>query len=165
MSEMNARVLFLVIAAGISAPLAASEPRAELEVLRGRWTIEGQENSYTETCDWLPGGSFLVCRAEDRSEKEPSHSLSVLGYSERDGHYTYHGFGSSGTPRTLQGFFQDGVWRFQGQTGRPPDWRRWQVTITPSERGFRFREEVSDKAGPWKETAALEYLRLGSAQP
>ena len=158
------RILLLAVAGSLAIPLGAAEPRAALEVLHGRWTIQGSESTYLETCEWLPGGAFLACRAEDRSEKEPSHSLSVLGYSQRDGHYTYHGFGSSGTPRTLQGFLHDGVWHFHGQSGRAPDWRRWQVTMTPTERGFRFREEASDRSGPWKETAAFDYVRLGPTQ-
>jgi hypothetical protein len=164
MTRTCASVVFWVAAVGFAAPLDAAEPRAELGLFQGRWTIEGMEASYTETCEWLPGRAFLKCQAEDRSESEPSHSLSVLGYSERDGHYTYHGFGGSGTARTLQGFLQDGIWRFHGQTGRAPDWRRWQVTITPFEGGFQFREEVSDQSGPWRETARFKYVRLDAGQ-
>jgi hypothetical protein len=163
--EIRVRFLSGFMIAGFSLPLGAAEPRSGLDFFLGRWTIQGIEASYSETCEWLPGGGFLACRAEDRSEGEPSYALSIFGYSELDGHYTYHGFGGSGGVRTLQGFVQDGVWRFQGQSGRAPAWRRWQVTITPSERGFHFREEVSERSGPWEVAAAFEYLRLGPMEP
>jgi hypothetical protein len=51
------------------------------------------------------------------------------------------------------------VWRFHGQTGRAPDWRRWQVTITPTSDGFHFLEEVSDNSAPWRETVQLLFVR------
>ncbi len=165
MGEMKVRLLSGLMIFGFSLPLGAAEPRSALDFFLGRWTIQGLEASYSETCEWLPGGGFLACRAEDRSEADTSYSLSIFGYSERDGHFTYHGFGGSGGVRTLQGFLQDGAWRFHGQSGRAPDWRRWQVTITPTERGFRFREEVSERSGPWEEAVAFEYVRLDPIEP
>jgi hypothetical protein len=36
-----------------------------------------------------------------------------------------------------------------GESTRGPAWRRWQVAITPTEAGFHFREEVSERGGPW----------------
>ena len=165
MTERKVQLLLGLMIVVFAPSLDASEPRSSLDFFAGRWTIQGLEASYSETCQWLPGGGFLACRAEDRSEVEPSYSLSIFGYSARDGHYTYHGFAGSGGVRTLQGFVHDGVWRFSGASGRAPDWRRWQVTITPSERGFRFREEVSERSGPWEEAAAFEYVRLGPNEP
>jgi hypothetical protein len=143
-----------------STPVAASHPRSQLEFFRGAWTINGNQETYRETCEWLPGGGFMACNAEDRSETPPGFSLSVFGYSEADGDYTYSGFGGSGSLRSLRGSIHDGVWRFHGQSLRAPEWRRWQVTITPTATGFHFREEVSERSGPWRESVALEYLRL-----
>lgn len=156
------RVLLCILAVAGIRPLAAAETRSELEFFRDSWTIKGLETSYTETCEWLPGGGFLACRAEDRSEGEPSYSLSIFGYSESHGQYTYDGFGGAGLHRSLRGNVHGGVWRFHGQSDRGPNWRRWQVTITPSAQGFQFREEASDLSGPWKEVAAFEYIRRGT---
>lgn len=136
------------------------DPRSRLDFFRGAWTIEGQEATYRETCMWLPGSGFLACSAEDLSESPPACSLSVFGYSAADSQYTYNGFAGSGSQRSLQGSIEDGVWRFHGQSGRGPDWRRWQVTITPTARGFRFREEVSERSGTWRESVVLEYVRV-----
>ena len=89
--------------------------------------------------------------------------MSVFGYSVADTQYTYHGFSSSGTQRTLRGNLHEGIWRFHGESERGPNWRRWQVTITPTSAGFHFREEVSDRSGPWRTAVEIEYLRLPDA--
>jgi hypothetical protein len=146
--------------AWVAAAAGSPDPRSELEFFRGIWTIKGHDATYREVCEWLPGRAFVACNAEDRSESPPGHSLSVFGYSDADTQYTYSGFSSSGSQRSLQGSLQDGVWRFHGQSGRAPNWRRWQVTIKPTPEGFHFREEVSDSSGPWRESVVLEYLRL-----
>jgi hypothetical protein len=159
------RVLSWVLASVSANSIAAAEPHAQLEFFRDAWTIKGMETSYSEVCDWLPGGGFLACRSEDRSEGEPAYSLSIFGYASIDAQYTYHGFAGSGTHRTLRGEVHDGVWRFHGESGRGPNWRRWQVTITPTDTGFLFREETSDRSGPWMEAASFEYLRRSQTGP
>lgn len=155
--------LLCTLAALCPTALAGTSPRDALEFFNDSWTVEGQEAAFVETCEWLPGRGFVACHADDRTEATPSYSMSVFGYSDADGHYTYSGFGGSGTQRVLSGFLNDGVWHFQGQSGRGPNWRRWQVTLTPTARGFHFREEVSDRSGPWREVASFEYLRRSKA--
>lgn len=139
--------------------MSAATPRAALEFFRGEWTLKGHESTYCESCEWLPGGGFIACNAEDRSEPEPSFSMSVFGYSEIDGQYTYTGFSGSGVQRSLRGHLHAGVWRFYGQSERAPHWRRWQVTITPTSAGFDFLEEVSEQSGPWRRSVELSYVR------
>lgn len=141
------------------AAMANESPRAALEFFRGEWTLKGHEKTFVERCDWLPGKGFVACHAEDRSEERPSFSMSVFGFSEADGMYTYTGFSGSGTQRSLRGNLHENVWRFYGQSDRAPNWRRWQVTIRPTADGFHFREEVSDKSGPWRVATEFEYLR------
>ena len=143
--------------------MSTESPRAALEFFRGEWTIEGSESTYAESCDWLAGKGFVACHAEDRSETKPSYSMSVFGYSEADDQYTYTGFASSGIQRTLRGNVHGGIWRFHGQSERGPGWRRWQVTITPTPEGFHFREDVSDRSGPWKLAIEFSYVRKGKA--
>lgn len=139
---------------------AGAHPRSALEFFNGTWTIGGHEAGFREVCRWLPGGGFVACHSEDPADAPPSFAMSVFGYAEADGVYTYSGFNGTGTQRTLRGTLQDGVWRFFGQSERGPGWRRWQVTITPTPDGFRLREEVSERGGDWKEAATLDYLRL-----
>lgn len=143
--------------------MSNDSPRAALEFFRGEWTVEGHESTFVESCDWLAGKGFVACHAEDRSESTPSFSMSVFGYSQADDQYTYTGFSGSGTQRSLRGNLHQGVWRFHGQAERGPNWRRWQVTITPTPQGFHFREEVSDKSGPWRLGVELSYVRKRQA--
>ena len=151
--------LALFISALFVSAMAQATPRAALEFFRGTWTLQGHESTYSEVCEWLPGGGFLACRAEDRSENAPDFSLSVFGYSETDSTYTYNGFSGRGSHRELRGSLHGQVWRLHGQAGRAPNWRRWQVTITPTSSGFHFLEEVSDNSGPWREVVQLQYVR------
>jgi len=134
-----------------------SEPRAALSFFVGAWTIKGSESTYSEVCNWLAGQGFVACHAEDRSDG--SFSMSVFGYSEADQAYTYDGFGGSGARRELRGSKEAGAWRFFGESARAPDWRRWQVTIVPTQNGFTLREAVSDRGGPWQEVAVIDYVR------
>jgi hypothetical protein len=143
--------------------MSAKSPRAALEFFRGEWTIKGSETAYSESCDWLPGNGFIACHAVDRSEQKASFSMSVFGYSEADAQYTYNGFASSGTQRSLRGSVHDGIWRFHGQSERGSNWRRWQVTITPTPEGFHFREDVSDRSGPWRLAVEFTYVRKAKA--
>jgi len=137
-----------------------AEPRSNRGFFRGAWSVQGQEATCCARCACLPGGGFLACNAEDRAVSLPAFRLSAFGYSEAGWDYSYHGFSGSGSHCTLRGQVRDGVWRFHGQAeGRAP-WRRWRATIVPMEQGFSFREETSDGAGPWRESAALEYIRL-----
>lgn len=160
-SRAAARATCLLLSSAIlsSAAMSADVPRDALEFFRGDWTILSHESTYAESCDWLPGRAFLACHAEDRSEVKASFSMSVFGYSEADGLYTYTGFSSAGFQRSMRGDFREGVWRFHGQSERAPSWRRWQVTMTPTPQGFHFREEVSDRSGPWKAVAEFSYVR------
>ena len=153
----------LISLALIAAAAAAEGPRSALEVYRGTWTVKGHERKFKEACEWLPGQGFLACHSDDRSESKASFGLSIFGYSELDGQYTYNRFSGSGTQRALRGNVHAGVWRFHGQSDRGPNWRRWQVTITPTDYGFHFREEVSDRSGPWTESTVVEYVRLDAS--
>lgn len=164
---MIARSLALLISlSGLcTVSLASESPRAALDFFSGEWTVAGQESTYVEVCSWLPGNGFLACHAEDRSEPKHSFSMSVFGYSDADGLYTYSGFGDSGTQRSLRGSLIDGIWRFNGQSDRGPNWRRWQVTITPHAAGFHFREEVSERSGPWRVANEIEYVRKRKMSP
>lgn len=148
----------------LSLSLMANEsPRASLDFFRGEWTLKGHEKTFVERCDWLPGKGFMACHAEDRSESQPAFSMSVFGFSEAEGMYTCAGYSGSGSQRALRGSRHENVWRFHGQSDRGPNWRRWQVTITPTAEGFRFREEVSDQSGPWRIATEFEYLRKPAA--
>lgn len=68
----------------------SADPGGELAFFAGRWTIEGSEETYLETCEWLPQSSYLACRAEDTSEEPPGGLSQPLGLlARRGGLYPY----------------------------------------------------------------------------
>jgi hypothetical protein len=127
-----------------NAATSAHDPRELLGFFAGRWTVKGSEATYTETCEWLSKNSFLICKAQDTDPKDPGTSTSIFGYSPEDQTYSYAGFDSSGGSRNLRGWFNAKVWMFVGQRERGITSARWQVTITPTEVGFHFREDISE---------------------
>jgi hypothetical protein len=141
---------------------ATANSLAELNFFEGRWTIKGIETTYTEECAWVPGGRFLSCQSEDSSKTPHEFGTSVFGFSESEQVYSYAGFNGSGSTRQLRGILDAGIWRFFGQSEHGPEWRRWQVLITPAETGFHYQEEVSVRGGPWEKAVTLDYIRTNS---
>jgi hypothetical protein len=139
-------------------PAETSSSLRDLDFFAGRWTIEGSEDTYLEVCDWRPMGAYLTCRGEDTSEDPPGVSLSLIGYSVAEEAFTHTGFGSA--PRVLRGWRHDDVWVFVGHRERGTVVTRWQVTITPTERGFHFRQETSNNGAPWATSVEIQYVRL-----
>lgn len=136
-----------------------AEVEQRLAFLVEDWTIEGMESTYRETCRWYHGRSFVVCETVDRSEGEPSHSVSILGWSAAANHYTYHHYGQNGRSRSEDCFAND----LQGLTclgERRTDSgliQTWSL-IWPVEGGAAFRQERSLNGGPWEETVSLKYV-------
>ncbi len=157
---------FFLLALALVAPIASAQtksqgdPRQKLSMFVGTWTVEGSENTYRETCEWLTRESFVVCRAEDTNPKERDISLSIMGYSPEDQAYTYANFNGSGSSRTLYAWVHGEKWVFTGARDRPAKFARWQVTITPNARGFHFRQEVSVNGAAWATNYETQYIRL-----
>ncbi len=139
--------------------VAASDARARLNAIVGGWTISGQEDSYSEICDWYHNRSFVVCNSEERQAQGVSKSVSVLGFSEISGTYTYYSFSSSGSSRSLNGFLRGDEWIFTGERQIRGDVVRYQVSMKPTTSGFAFREERSPNGGPWTVVAEFNYVR------
>jgi hypothetical protein len=141
------------------AQVPPSESRERLEMFVGSWTIPGQENSYSEICEWYHNRSFIVCNTEEKRPQGVSKSVSVLGFSELSGMYTYYSFGSSGGSRLLNGFLRGDEWLFTGERPVRGDMVRSQVSIKPTTSGFAFREERSTNGAPWIVAARVDYIR------
>src|SRR5882672_447095 len=148
-----------LFATNSNAATSAPDPHERLGFFAGLWTVRNSEATYTETCEWLSNNSFLVCKAEDTDSKDPGTSVSIFGYSREDQTYTYAGFDSSGSSRNLRGWFNGKSWVFTGQRERGVTSPRWQITITPTEAGFHFREDTSQNGAAWATTAEVDYLR------
>ncbi len=152
-------LLALVHAILAVAQVPPAEARARLEAFVGSWTVLGQEETYSEICEWYHNNSFIVCNTEQRQPKGVSKSVSILGFSELTGSYTYYGFGSSGGSRSLNGFRKGNEWLFTGERTARGDLVRYQVSMKPTTSGFTFLEERSTNGGPWVVAAQFEYVR------
>ena len=150
---------FITYALVAVAQVPPSESRERLEMFVGSWTIPGQENSYSEICEWYHNRSFIVCNTEEKRPQGVSKSVSVLGFSELSGMYTYYSFGSSGGSRFLNGFLRGDEWLFTGERPVRGDMVRAQVSIKPTTSGFAFREERSTNGAPWIVAAQVDYIR------
>lgn len=165
---MNRRFLdVVVILAGylIAIPVTiaaqtAPDPRAKLSFFVGKWTVQGSESTSLETCEWLSRDSFVVCRGEDKAPGSTSASLGMIGYSPEEQVYTVANFSSSGRSRNLRGWLDGETWVFTGQRERGTQSTRWKVTITPTAKGFHFRQEVSINGSPWSTDFEAQKLRI-----
>lgn len=135
------------------------EVERQLAFLVNDWTIEGLEASYRETCRWYHQRSFVVCETTDRSEGEPAHSVSILGWSAAANHYTYHHYSQSGRSRSETCFAneQQGL-TCLGERRTETGLIQSRSHIWPVEGGAAFRNERSLNGGPWTETVSLKYV-------
>jgi hypothetical protein len=151
--------MWLAHAASAAAQTSPAEARARLDVLLGSWTLAGQEDAYSETCEWYPNKSFVVCNSEEKSPQGVSKGVSVIGYSELSGMYTYYNYGSSGGSRMLNGFLRGDEFVFTGERPVRGNMVRYQVSIRPMSSGFAFREERSTNGAPWVTAMQADYIR------
>jgi hypothetical protein len=155
-------ILVMILAAsGFSANGQAlpEESRARLAMFVGSWTVLGQEDSFSETCGWYHNKSFIVCDSEEKQPRGVLKGVSILGYSELAGTYTYYNYNSTGGSRALIGFANGDEWRFTGERLVRGDVVRYQVLIRPTNSGFAFREERSVNGGAWAAGAEVSYIR------
>lgn len=135
------------------------DPHSKLAFFEGQWTVEGQESTFKEVCEWFPNRRFLICRAEDTESGTPKWAMSIFGYSTEQRAYTHTLFGGSGSIRTIHGWLNGSSWTFTGETRAEDRTTRMQVTIRPTKTGFVFRQDVSVNGAAWKKAAEFTYLR------
>lgn len=156
-----AAVVFgLSTASGHAEQRAPDDPYSNLAFFEGQWTVEGQESTYKEVCEWFPNRRFLICKAEDKEGATPAWTMSIFGYSTEKSSYTHTLFGGSGMIRTIHGWLDGSTWTFTGETQAGGDTKRTQVTIKPTKNGFVFRQDASVNGVPWKKAAEFTYVRI-----
>lgn len=139
---------------------APDDPHSKLAFFEGQWTVEGQESTYKEVCEWFPNRRFLICKAEDREGATPAWTMSIFGHSTEKSAYTHTLFGGSGMIRTIHGWLNGSTWTFTGETQAGGETKRTQITIKPTKKGFVFRQDASVNGAPWKKAAEFTYVRI-----
>lgn len=137
-----------------------NDPYSKLAFFEGQWTVEGQESTYLETCEWFQSRRFLICKAQDKDGGAPSWTMSIFGYSADKQAYTHTLFGASGSIRTIHGWLEGTTWTFTGEGQAGSQTKRTQVTIRPTDKGFVFRQDVSTNGAAWKRAAEFTYVRV-----
>ena len=79
------------------------DPYSKLAFFEGKWTVEGQESTYLEVCEWFQNRRFLICKTEDKEGGTSTWGMSIFGYSRETNAYTHTLFGS-GPVRTIHGW-------------------------------------------------------------
>jgi hypothetical protein len=152
-------VMLLTIGLSANGQTSAAESRARLEMFVGSWTVLGQEDTFSERCEWYHNKSFIVCNSEERQSHGVFKGVSILGYSELTGTYTYYNYNSTGGSRALIGFTKSDEWRFTGERLVRGDMVRYEVLIKPTHSGFAFREKRSVNGAAWVLAAEVSYVR------
>lgn len=154
--------LALLLAQQASGGVHTPQVEGRLAALVGDWTLEGQQDSYRELCEWFADRAFVVCRASDSTDG--SSSVSILGYSVAEGRFTYHHYNGRGTSRSEAGFPHGvGGIVYTAERKTSSGVVRSTTTLTPVPDGrLHFRLERSVDGGPWTVAAEFHYIPRGS---
>ena len=162
MKRLEAIFLSILAASTAAAQTAPDSGYAPLKNFVGRWTTQGQETEFTETCDWYHGKFHVVCNAErKRADGSTGHSMSILGYIDGAG-YVYSGIGSKGRYETFEkGRWSDGKFFFDSTTSEHGKTITNRITIGPfTDEGFLFVVTTSTDGLTWTEADRTTYIRL-----
>ena len=144
--SLVALVMTLVPAVLAQSPAPAPKPSAEtrrLEMLVGKWTIDGQAQtspygpagklSSTDTYEWMPGGFFMAHRWDAVQGGAPIIGMEVMAYDGHAREYTTHFFDNLGNSGVYRGMVQGNTWTWRGDTevGGKPLKERCTTTVTP----------------------------------
>jgi hypothetical protein len=127
------------------AKTSSEDWRSALEGFTGRWTFEGtaggQPATFKETCAWITGATFVLCKHDGEPE------LGFFGWEPHNARYVHYGIDAAGVPFPSVGTRADKVWTFTGTEDR--------FTIT-RESGLKLGVKVETKSpqGGWTEAVA-----------
>ena len=98
-------------------PAKPGPDQKRLEVFLGKWTNQGEANASPygpagritarETFEWLPGGFFMIHRADGRQGTIESKWIEIIGYDARKKIYTTHTFDNFGNSVLWQGTWRE----------------------------------------------------------
>jgi hypothetical protein len=113
-------VIVITAAAAQNPPVPKPSPELKrLEYWVGNWTTEFEFKTGSGPAgkiigkvheEWLPGGYFVVSRAEWTGAMGNSTELSVMGYNADEKAYTYNDFNGAGGAQYSQGTLVGDTW-------------------------------------------------------
>ncbi|HVL66357.1 MAG TPA: hypothetical protein VM364_03750 [Vicinamibacterales bacterium] len=153
---------------GPSRPRDTHEPMA---FFQGAWEFEtattpeviAKRSGRRETCDWLTGGRrHMVCLQRSRSaEGVEQESIYIISYRQRDSTYVAWFAIPGGQNVVYHGTPTADGWVMELQpTPLVPEGMRVRTTVTRTEGGLRFVDEVSMNGEPWRVTEDYRHRRV-----
>ena len=150
-------------ALGAQTPPAAPRPGPEhqkLAYFAGRWNETadmkpgplgpGGKITETSTCEWFPGGFYLVCRGDGTGPMGENHGLGILGYSTERKRYTYYGIDNAGMGGDMAyGQVAGDTWTWEGESlmGGKPVKGSYVMKVTSPD-SYTWKWELSVAGGP-----------------
>jgi Protein of unknown function (DUF1579) len=142
----------------MEAPGPAPEVK-KLGYFRGTWNSEGEVNpnsfmpagryTWTEKCDWFPGGFHLVCYSAGKSPMGLTHGLEIFGYNPEEKTYTYRGIDSSGFTVASKGAVDGNNWTYTSKDKMSGKTLHGRYSIATSEASYTYKYETSKDGKNW----------------
>src|SRR5271155_3975667 len=153
-------VIVITVAAAQNPPVPKPSPELKrLEYWVGNWTTEFEFKTGSGPAgkiigkvheEWLPGGYFVVSRAEWTGAMGSSTELSVMGYNADEKVYTNYDFNGAGIATHSQGPLNGDTWTLVGTSkmGDKKVTNRFTVKeVSPTLCTFKY--EMQPEGGDW----------------
>ncbi|MFZ0735129.1 MAG: DUF1579 family protein [Candidatus Sulfotelmatobacter sp.] len=152
----------LLMAASALAQMEAPKPEPELKKLdmfAGSWTLDGNIKPgpmgpggkvlEKESCEWMQGGFFVVCKVTFTSTAMGNGSgITLMGYSDKV--YSYREFNSWGEFTDSKGTIDGDTWNWTNdqKTGHMPFQGKFTMKIL-SPASYNFNYAISQDGTQW----------------
>jgi len=166
-------VVVIVAFAGLalSAVAMAAEKKMEtpkpgpehkkLDVFVGTWTGQGEmmkspfgpggKMTWTETCEWFPGGFQVICKSKGDGPMGQTEGLGIMTYNPEEQVYVFMGADSTGWTGTGRGEASKDGWNFKSEekvNGKTVK-SRYKMHV-PSPGTMTSKWEMMNEAGVWE---------------
>ncbi len=120
----------------------------QLNKFVGKWKTAGSipasgttpeiKISGTDSYEWLPGGFFLLHKADVLVGDEKNETFEIIGFDKQENLYTMQHYDNKGESGFMTAHCNDGVWTFLGKTLRFTG---------------RFKEQDKEFSGVWEQSS------------
>ncbi len=158
------------------APESRSMEVGELEFFVGHWTSSGQSRSAPgtdmaplsgeETCEWLSGGTSVLCRETITDAAGTVDSIYILAWDPTRRHYTVYGTDGNGAIYSGIGTQRDGVWDWDAEMRMGDSVTPMKYRFQPGEDGGRdMSVQVGAGKGQWLDVVKAHYAPAEPIEP
>jgi hypothetical protein len=125
----------------------------------GTWNSVGQVKpnalmpagryTWTDKCDWFPGGFQVVCYSAGRSPMGSTQGLAILAYDPEEKTYTYRGIDNSGSNSAARGTVEGNNWAYTSEEKVNGKTLHGRYSMTTSPTSYSFKYETSEDGKNW----------------